>query len=167
MRSLPLCDEGMETVSSLFLLLASSLLIFSTLSQIDKGSENDGDLVELRSYQARSLGETLVLCGNNSINEPVTIQISDSETYRAFFWDSCEFIDLTPGDHSRDDIIEEVLKVTPDGLSAFLYIGPSNSMQKIVQGEYVSWSHSMSNDLVIILYLSVHGGSIDIAGWDL
>ena len=155
----------METVTSLFLLLISSLLIFSVLSQIDIGSNDKGDLIELRTYQARSLGETLMMFSNNSMEPPYLDNVSNASKRSAFFWDGNSFHNQLSSGLIVDGYIQEVLETTPDGLSAFLLLEDEQIAAPGISGEYISWSYRMSNGPMVTLYLSLHMGSIEVMGW--
>jgi hypothetical protein len=165
MKRPPACGEGMETVTSLFMLIISALLIFSVLSQADMGMDNESDLFEFRTYQAQSLGETLILYFNNYAEVPIINDFPNNQSEGTFFWNGNSFFNLTYGNFSDGECIEEVLKMTPDGLSTFVSIGIPGSIIPDINGEFITWSHTMSHGLRFVLYLSLHIGSIEIPGW--
>lgn len=157
--------DGMETVTSLFLLIVSALLIFSVLSQVDPRTDNEDPLFELRTYQVRSMGEALITF-TNDLKEPTSYKNrsgSDHET--AFYWDGASFHDLRSWNFSGSEKVQRVMETTPDGLSSYLLIGGKDVVVSGIIGEYITWHHMMPDGSVITLFLSLHVGSMEIEGW--
>lgn len=159
-------NEGMETVTSMLLLLISALLIFSVLSLIDIGKNDQVSLLELRTFQARSLGEVLMRYSNNSMESPYLDNGSISIDGAALFWDGFSFQGSNNLNVIDDVHVKGVLETTPDGLSVLLLIGGQQGIGPWISGEYVTWSYVMSTGSVITLYLSLHIGSIELVGWN-
>ena len=155
-------DKGMETVTSIFLLIISSLLIISILSHVEHRSEDNEDLIELRNYQARSLGELLVMNSSSLMDDQVPNSDRSSNLIHAFLWDGHSLTDLGSSQYLEDPYIGKVLRTTPDGLSAVLILERGIESIPKISGDFISWTYPLPDGSVIHLFLSLYIGSIEI-----
>ncbi|MGA1792381.1 MAG: hypothetical protein ACMUHM_00360 [Thermoplasmatota archaeon] len=155
--------EGMETVTSLLLLIISAILVFGVLSFLDLGEndDNDRDLIRLRSFQAKCLGEVLVSTYSISLQY---VEDDSSISDAVVVWDG---EGIVIHDHGRSPIPlpwTQALSTTPEGLTSALIFGDGNALIDGPSGEFVTWSHSMEGGDIVRIYLSVHVGSLHFGG---
>ncbi len=153
--------NGMETVTSMLLLLVSALLISNVFTLLNTQHTNTASLIDLRTFQTRSLGETLVAYSNNSMESPYLGNLSDHQECDVFFWDGSQMHTSNVEKIKYEDPIEQVLRSTPDGLSAVIILGDTHGKTPSISGEYVTWSYVMTDGSIITVFLSLHTDSIN------
>ncbi|MBN1540412.1 MAG: hypothetical protein JW939_09730 [Candidatus Thermoplasmatota archaeon] len=153
--------SGMETATSMFLLIISAGLIFGALSFIQEGEGHDEDIVYLRNYQARGLGNSLIAFLQSSgagMPDPV---IYDEIV---LVWDGHGVRTSFDGSFHPLSGLSSVLAATPDGLASVLIVHTGEYVTDTPGGEFVSWSHRDGDGRVFLLYLSMHDGSMEMGG---
>jgi hypothetical protein len=153
--------NGMETVTSMLLLLVSALLISNVFTLLNTQHTNTASIIDLRTYQTRSLGETLVAYSNNSMESPYLGNFSDHQEFYVFFWDGSQMHTSNADKLLYGYPIEKVLRSTPDGLSAVIILGDTHGQTVSISGEYVTWSYVMTDGSIITVFLSLHADSIN------
>jgi hypothetical protein len=151
-------ERGMETVTSILLLLVSVLLIFTIFSYLDMDGTNE-TIQELRMDQVVSLGDSLVRYSNSTHEMPFLQIHSQILVGSVFYWNGRSMYAGPDVNGSIVDWIEEVLKTTPDGLSSMVIFG-NNDVD--INGEYVVWSQLSVSSIEVKVILSVHSGSINV-----
>jgi len=155
--------EGFETLTSMFLLIISAILIFGVLSFFQYGVDenNERDLIRLRDLQVKCLGEVLVDCYTVSL---IDIESEGYCSDAAIIWDGRVQEMQVQGDVLVPMVLEQALETTPDGLTAVLTFGRGGLVGIEPAGEFVVWSHSVKDGTFFQVYLSIHAGSLYFGG---
>ncbi|MGA1865855.1 MAG: hypothetical protein ACMUFK_00140 [Thermoplasmatota archaeon] len=152
---------GMETATSMFLLIISAGLIFGALSFIQESEGHDEDLVYLRNYQARSLGISLIAYLQGSVAGMPDTLLDDEIV---LVWDGRD-VRKSFNDTSHPlSGLSCILSATPDGLQSMLIVSNSEYTFGPPGGEFVRWTHGDGTGWVFLVYLSIHDGSMEIGG---
>lgn len=156
MRSGDIC--GMETATSMLLLIISAGMIFGMLSFLEKGEGNDASLADLRSYQVSVLGSSVITCyqfadEDLDISKGI-IMVYDGSLVQTY---------SGPPERNLADL-SKVMAATPDGLTSILIVHPEKKSVDPPRGEFMSWSYKDGNGVCFLLHLSMHIGSLDTGG---
>ncbi len=146
-------DHGMETPTSLFLLILSSMLIFGVVEVFTTGQSDPSDLFEIRDRQVNSMGDVLLSWYPGLWSQEIGPFNMQNDTI--CYWDS-GFLTITPYNGSLDiRLLEEFFGSTPDDLPSLLILDIDNERSPVLMGEYVKWAHSGEGyqiSLVLPLY---------------
>jgi len=155
--------EGMETLTSMFLLMISALLIFGVLTFLhpDGKENNDMDLIKLRSFQVKCLGQVLASSYIVSLGD---IESDEGCSDIIIVWDGEEKEVKDQGNPKVPLILRQALSTTPDGMTSVLIVGEVDPVDIEPAGEYVSWSNSIKGGTFFRVYLSIHAGSLSVGG---
>ncbi|MGA1848256.1 MAG: hypothetical protein ACMUHB_02850 [Thermoplasmatota archaeon] len=164
MRTSGIDRSGMETPTSMFILMISVLLIFSILDTLPDNEGVDGNLWALRQHQVNSMGAVLGSWDPLGNGEPLILKLSRMEGDAAFTRDS-EGISfgLVEGSQLQHQV-EEFLSSSPDGLPCVLLVDLMDKSGMNIQGSFVTWSHVIMGRMVVSLFLPLDRGSLIFEG---
>jgi len=157
-------DSGMETPASMFLLMASSMLIIGILNGLaDEGGDESG-LLRLRHYQVNSMGSTLVSWDPTGSGETLLTGVSRTGEDTVYIWNGSDMTVPAGKVSDLDPLIMEFLSSSPDGLPCILLVDVNDQNEIGTGGSFVTWAHVIPGKAEILLFLPLERGSLTFDG---
>ena len=151
--------DGMETPTSMMLLLAALALIFSAAGHFLSSSGTDEDLFELRLLQARSVGSVITAHVPAGGSVPLADMVAPEDCPMALLWDGTELIVLEGGPGALMDQFAEVLANAPDGLDCMLSFRLGGAQLEL-SGPAATWEGRNVRGVMIMVALPLRSGGI-------
>ncbi len=155
---------GMETATSMILLLIAAALIFSFLHFHTEIEPQVDDLFDLRVRQARSLYDVLTTFVPDGCDCALSDLVGEKEIPFFLVWDGSSVRNTSSGNVTLIESFSAVLHYAPDDLPALLVITGGSPIQDTGDRPAAVWMGETERGAELTVSLPLHKGEIPVVG---